>query len=75
MFKVLPLALLMSGMLGVSSVSYADIVYIDMDGETGAAGVKKDWSEAQYWKNKDRENILIAPVQNILQHMQQEWVQ
>ncbi|TJY47319.1 ESPR-type extended signal peptide-containing protein, partial [Histophilus somni] len=64
MFKVLPLALLMSGMLGVSSVSYADIVYIDMDGETGAAGVKKDWSEAQYWKNKDRENILIAPVQN-----------
>ncbi|QQF66623.1 hypothetical protein JFL60_03000 [Histophilus somni] len=63
MFKVLPLALLMSGMLGVSSVSYADIVYIDMDGETGAEGVNKDWSEAQFWKNTDSEHILLAPVQ------------
>ncbi|ACA31577.1 YadA domain protein [Histophilus somni 2336] len=61
-FKVLPLALVLAGFFGVSSVSYADIVYIDMDGETGAAGVKQNWSEATYWK--DKKNILITPVQD-----------
>ncbi|TFI32322.1 hypothetical protein E4M08_09325, partial [Histophilus somni] len=62
-FKFSPLALLMSGMLGVSSVSYADIVYIDMEATTGAAGVREKWSLSSYWKNTGRENILIAPVQ------------
>ncbi|TDF36224.1 hypothetical protein E1290_08835, partial [Histophilus somni] len=62
-FKFSPLALLMLGMLGVSSVSYADIVYIDMEATTGAAGVREKWDLSSYWKNIGRENILIAPVQ------------
>ncbi|ARU64558.1 hypothetical protein BTV20_03140 [Histophilus somni] len=62
-FKFSPLVLLMSGMLGVSSVSYAEITYIDMDGTTGAAGVQEKWGEAPHWKNGS-ENILIAPVQD-----------
>ncbi|WWO73894.1 hypothetical protein V4937_04120 [Histophilus somni] len=63
-FKFSPLVLLMSGMLGVSSVSYADITYIDMDGNTGAAGVRENWREADYWKKNGRENTLLTQVQN-----------
>ncbi|THA20735.1 hypothetical protein E5361_09575, partial [Histophilus somni] len=61
-FKVLPLALVMAGFLGVSSVSYAEITYIDMDHKTGSAGVQEKWGEASQWKNGGRENILFAPV-------------
>ncbi|WP_075321704.1 ESPR-type extended signal peptide-containing protein [Histophilus somni] len=62
-FKVLPLALVLAGFFGLSSISYAAVVYIDMEATTGAAGVRQDWRESQYWKNRGSENILIAPVQ------------
>ncbi|QQF90268.1 hypothetical protein JFL57_05795 [Histophilus somni] len=61
-FKVLPLALVMAGIFGVCSVSYAEITYIDMDHKTGSAGVQEKWSESGQWKNGGRENILFAPV-------------
>ncbi|THA21438.1 hypothetical protein E5361_05595, partial [Histophilus somni] len=59
-FKVLPLALLMSGLL--SSVAYSAEGDLKTDHDTGVAGVSgnREWTETPNWKKK--KNIIIAPI-------------